>query len=278
MKKYLFISLLSLGLYACNCDETAPIVEEADLPEDVFVVTEVDERTGVIMDGNQIIFTFQYILIRFNKTVNPECVIPGENLILNGENFSNNSEFVVAGDSITISCGNYSCNNLSSCSVSVELKGDGQSAICSMDGDALDGDRDGKAGGFYAQEIGVSLCSNSTFKVVEVVPEMYQDSANLFKPVITFNEPVDLSTVVMDQTILLSQNGMILPLADFKANEDNTIITIEAIPLEFCDFMPDCVFQLIVRESVRSQLGKFLDGDCNGEEFGDFIKVYTIIG
>lgn len=278
MKKYLLISALAFGLYACDCDETAPIVEEDDLQEDVFVVTEVGERTGVFTDQNQNVFFFQYILIRFNKNVNPQCVASGQNLLLKGENFFNNSEFAVAGDSITISCGNFACNDLSGCTVSVELLGDGDIPICSMDGDALDGDRDGKAGGFYAQEIGVSLCSNTTFKVIEVTPEVYEDSAGLFKAVLTFNEPVDLSTLVLNQTILLSQNGMILPLSNIKANEGNTVITLEAFPLEFCDFVPDCVFQLIVREGVRSQLGKFLDGDCNGEAFGDFVKVYSIIG
>lgn len=284
MKNILILIPLMILLAACNCDEDHPLVggDELELP-DVFVVTNVSYTT-VLWDNEP----FEGIQVLFNRNVNPDLVIDSLSFSLEGENIYYYRYFIVDENWIFIPCGDFFCLSGEGCNPLIRLSGAAGAGIRSLDGELLDGDRDGMPGGDFVQEISVTGCPAphfglSIFPDTDSIPV----SANLNNPLVfevDFDVEADSNTILLDTgndniRIIHQATNEPIPFeyepAGFSGVRQMDLIVYR--PDSYCNAGQACVFRVIIEESVHSTLGVQLDGDGDGSPGGDFIRDYTIV-
>ena len=283
MKNILSLIPIILLLAACTCDETHPLVntEELVVP-DVFVVTDV-QYTTVLLRDEQV----EGIQILFNRNVDREFVNNNETFFLEGNDVYYSGSFVVDSNWIFLSCGDFYCLGAADCKPMIRLAGSPNLGILSQDGELLDGDRDGKPGGDFMQEVSVADCLFPSFNA-SIFPD--QDtliaSDNPDRTLVLevdFSLPADPGSVRFDTNndnikIIRLNDSATVPFNPQWVDSDflSLYLTISG-PGNYCDCGQPCVFRVIIEESVLSLDGIQLDGDGDGIPGGDFIKDYNII-
>lgn len=276
MKNIILLLPILLFLTACECDETHPLanIEEIAVP-DVFVVTGLGYTTAILDNEPK-----EGIIITFNRPVNEQSVIAGETFFLEGEDVFYQSDFYVDSNRIIIFCGWFYCKTVEGCSPTIRLNG-----IFSTTDEVLDGDRDGKPGGTFAEDVIAGGCPLPAFQVSSIFPgegTLAGDIANSLNIFISFTLPVDTTSAIIGENIRLIRkpDGAAVPFDEASWDSFGPYyLSVKILgPLRHCTFDPDCEFELIIEDSVRSQAGTALDGDYDDKEGGDYKIVYSIPG
>ncbi|MCO6475099.1 MAG: hypothetical protein J5I94_00690 [Phaeodactylibacter sp.] len=284
MKNILILIPLMILMAACNCDESHPLVggDELEIP-DVFVVTNISYTT-IISDNVE----FEGIQVLFNQDVNPELVIDSLNFFVEGADVIYSGNFWVWENRIFLPCGDFYCQSTEDCQPVIRLSGEPDTGIRSLEGDKLlDGDRDGRPGGDFVQEVSVTGCTFPGFRVF-----VFPEEDTIFVPddpeiplifEVDFSSPADPNTVRFDTD---TDNIRI-----FRQNDDagipfnmqwadggfSGLDLIVYGPGSICEGLQPCVFRVFIEGSIYNLDGVQLDGDGNGEPGGNFIKDYIIV-
>ena len=282
MKNILLLSTLLCFLASCECDENAPLLtnEEISIP-DVMVVTGL--KYGTFPWNNEIATG---IFITFNKEVDFKSVTLDETLFIDGNDAFLNEFPSISGNQILIQCGQFYCLPQDGCRPIVRLEGTNGGGIRSTEDDALDGDGDGKAGGTFIGAVEVDECTAPPFQVSSIFPPAGSlDTGDLPDSLVIsifFTLSVDTNSVIFGENIkLLGKPGnTVVPFSRIEWAASGTFFVRLKVmdPYQFCSFDPDCDFELIIEDSVRSKGGTALDGDYNDMEGGNFSIFYSITG
>lgn len=277
MKNILILIPLALLIAACNCDEEHPLVGGNEiLAPDVFAVTGI-RYTTFLLDNEE----FEGIQATFNREANPESFVKGETFFLEGEDVFFPGYFVVTGNRLFIPCGDFYCLSSGDCTPAIRFAG-----VRSMDDELLDGDRDGKAGGDFIEEVTAGGCPLPAF-ALSVFPDedslFISRSQEFIAFEVGFTLEADPGTVHInthDANIRITEvsSGNTIPLGMQWVGDVNFGMGLAiSNPSRYCNDGQACIFRLAIEESVRSKAGIQLDGDGDGSPGGDFARDYVIV-
>lgn len=277
MKNILILIPLMLLIAACNCDEEHPLVGGNEiLAPDVFAVTGI-RYTTFLLDNEE----FEGIQVTFNREANPESFVKGETFFLEGEDVFFPGYFAVTGKRLFIPCGDFYCLSSGDCRPAIRFAG-----VRSLDDELLDGDRDGKAGGDFIEEVTAGGCPLPAF-ALSVFPDedslFISRSQEFIAFEVGFTLEADPGTVHInthDANIRITEvsSGNTIPFGMQWVGDVNFGMGLTiSNPSRYCNDGQACIFRLAIEESVRSKAGIQLDGDGDGRPGGDFARDYAII-
>jgi len=145
MKRSIFLCLAAAicFLWNCECEDLTPTVVE-EFP-DPFLEVESGLSTAVFANNLPVFF-------QMNKPIDTSTVGVGTSVVFEGLDdlsfdFSSGRDLYFTGSITGCTPNNFPCNG----TVTITLKGTGESVIRSMDGQVLDGNKDGSDGGDFVK-------------------------------------------------------------------------------------------------------------------------------
>ena len=290
MYKFFGFSILVLLLVACECLEPDPPINEENFPEPSFQV----DSFQFSLDGTQVI-------IIFNKPVDPGSIIPYESLIVSGGSALYSGVFELSDDHLILSipecqirCPFEVCEERSTLTL-VGTPSDG-TVVRSMEGEVLDGDQDGSAGGdFEASFLLGTSCFKSATWVTEPKEGQNDENGLLFNNDGSFYFDVVFSPNSIDTATLIQGENFLLYTLPFGNENEATLIpgTIKWEPYNFRfrftsdtkNYITDCgesqcSTKLIlkgtgsnpIRDIFRSPL--YEDGYSSARDFEAYLYIY----
>ena len=103
-------------------------------------------------------------------------------------------------------------------------------------------------------------------------------SNNRIKITVEFNKNVNKSTLIPGSNFKVMLEGAIADGTLQWTNNRKLVWTSRAPFSDLCDFTPDCVFQLIINDTVTDTGNHKLDGDKDDTPGGNFTHIFTLLG
>lgn len=275
MKKLILLFSLALNMMACNCDDNELAL---GLP-DLFLA-----EASLAGDS---------LLIQFSHPIDPDSLIPGATLLIEGDSIDYSGAWAMLNDSIVyipvceIQCAQSQCTARLSL-----ISQEGKPSVTSETGQRLDGDKDGYDGGNYFHDFLVPGCdtvpppppppivlSPADGQMSSLEYSITADKRFSFS--VTFSAPMDTGTIAYGTTFLLFQPEFNQPLLGTISWASAVAFSFTSEPLpDYCSVPNDYHVQLTILGStgmpVQSAAGVALDGDKDGMPGGDFMTQFLV--
>lgn len=145
MKRSIFLclALVNIFLWNCECEDLAPTVIE-EFPDAFFVIDDENNTTGG-PDGEQFFFSIAFSEPVDTSTIRIDQTVFSEGLTDLRFSINIGNTLFFSGD--ILNCDSFPCSG----ETTITLKGNDEFAIRSVDGQTLDGDKDGSDGGDFTK-------------------------------------------------------------------------------------------------------------------------------
>ncbi len=245
---------------ACTCEDHEQIITE--LP-DVFIINET------AIEGDQIV-------LYFSSAIDQQSIQINENIVITAQNGNNLFTLTIEDNAIFIPFCDVDCGDVETCTINIDVQAFDGNPILSADGQVLDGDQDGSAGGAFNRAFAIDNCFIPSFQVIENPnsPTIYEGIADIEiwnnEIIVDFNRTVDPMSVILNETLFFFSpmlNEYILVNGFLTWNETYTSLTITSNAGNYCmqiNQSCNCELRLELTDAIRDNGDEALDGNYDG--------------